>query len=88
MKQGKITTKERDKIVLIVKKKLYPIWAAIFMAATKDVLKISGEDMNKILKYLKYTKKLCYISRKRQVKNVQGTFFLTRLADSHYPLQK
>lgn len=50
MKQGKITTKERDKIVLIVKKKLYPIWAAIFMAATKDVLKISGEDMNKILR--------------------------------------
>lgn len=50
MKQGKITTKERDKIVLIVKKKLYPTWAAIFMAATKDVLKISGEDMNKILR--------------------------------------
>lgn len=50
MKQGKITKKERDKIVLIVKKKLYPIWAAIFMAATKDVLKISGKDMNEILR--------------------------------------
>lgn len=50
MRGGKLTTKERDKIIVIVKKKLYPIWAAIFITATKDVLGVSGEDMKKILK--------------------------------------
>ena len=56
MKNGKLTTKERDKIVVIVKKKLYPVWAAIFITATKDVLnakdvlKISNEEINQILR--------------------------------------
>ena len=45
----KITTKQRDEIVVIVKKKLYPLWAAIFITATKDVLGTSTEDVRKIL---------------------------------------
>ena len=46
----KITTKQRDEIVVIVKKRLYPIWAAIFITATKDVLGTTNEQMQKILK--------------------------------------
>ena len=45
-----ITTKQRDKIVVIVKKRLYPLWAALFITATKDVLGITKEDMLNILK--------------------------------------
>lgn len=46
----KITTKQRDEIVVIVKKRLYPMWAALFITATKDVVKVSREDVVNILK--------------------------------------
>lgn len=46
----KITTKQRDEIVVIVKKRLYPLWAAIFITATKDVVGITNEQVQKILK--------------------------------------
>lgn len=46
----KIDTKLRDEIITYTKKKLFPLYAALFITGTKDVLGISSEEMIKILK--------------------------------------
>ena len=46
----KIDTKLRDEIIVYVKKELYVLYAALFITATKDVLKISAEQVMEILK--------------------------------------
>lgn len=46
----KIDTKLRDEIITYVKKNLFPLYAALFITGTKDVLGISTEEVLKILK--------------------------------------
>ena len=48
-KGNKIDTKLRDEIIVYVKKKLYVLYAALFITATKDVLKISAKQVTEIL---------------------------------------
>ena len=48
--QVQITKSERNKIVMMVQKKLFPLWSAIFITATKDVLNPSVEQVREIVK--------------------------------------
>lgn len=44
-KSNRIDTKLRDEITVYVKKRLYVLYVALFITATKDVLKISAEQV-------------------------------------------